>query len=103
MHGFGIKEPAYEQSLHTFSGGFMPLGHVCGLLTGAAVAAGFLARKHFSDDQTRSAAALHATNLWSRAISLVTFPTVSFLIFNKTAFIPITLACKKYYIIRYAG
>lgn len=67
MHGFGIKEPAYEQALHSFSGGFMHLGHACGLLTGASVAAGFLARRRFNDDKTRSAAALYATIQLSKA------------------------------------
>jgi len=67
MHGFGFKEPIYEQALHSFSGGFMHLGHACGLLTGAAVAAGFLARRRFNDDQTRSAAALYATIQLARA------------------------------------
>jgi hypothetical protein len=61
MRGFGIEEPAYEQALHAFSGGFMHLGHACGLLTGAALAAGFLSRARFDDDDTRSAAALDAT------------------------------------------
>lgn len=60
MRGFGIEEPAYEQALHAFSGGFMHLGHACGLLTGAALAAGFLSRTRFDDDDTRSAAALFA-------------------------------------------
>ena len=56
--GFGIEEPAYEQALHAFSGGFMHLGHACGLLTGAALAAGFLYLARFDDDDNRSAAAL---------------------------------------------
>ena len=60
LDAFEIKEPTYEQALHPFSGGFMHLGHACGLLTGAAVAAGFLAQRRFSDDETRSAAALYA-------------------------------------------
>ena len=69
LHGFGIKEPAYEQALHSFSGGFMHLGHSCGLLTGAAVAAGFLARRRFDDNVTRSAAALYATIQLAKAYS----------------------------------
>jgi len=60
MRGFGINEPAYEQAIHAFSGGFMHLGHACGLLTGAVLAAGFVARSRFDDDRTRSGAALHA-------------------------------------------
>jgi Putative redox-active protein (C_GCAxxG_C_C) len=60
MRGFGISEPAYEQAVHAFSGGFMHLGHACGLLTGATLAAGFVARSRFDDDRTRSGAALHA-------------------------------------------
>lgn len=60
MRGFGINEPAYEQAIHPFSGGFMHLGHACGLLTGAILAAGFVARSRFDDDGTRSGAALHA-------------------------------------------
>jgi hypothetical protein len=60
MRGFGIYEPAYEQAMHPFSGGFMHLGHACGLLTGAVLAAGFVARSRFGDDGTRSGAALHA-------------------------------------------
>jgi hypothetical protein len=61
MRGFGLEEPVYEQGLHSFSGGFMHLGHACGLLTGAAIAAGFLARERFDDDEARAAAALYAT------------------------------------------
>lgn len=61
MRGFGFEESVYEQALHAFSGGFMHLGHACGLLTGAALAAGFLTRTRFDDDETRSVAALHAT------------------------------------------
>ncbi len=60
MRGFGMNEPAYEQAIHPFSGGFMHLGHACGLLTGAVLAAGFAARSRFDDDGTRSGAALHA-------------------------------------------
>jgi hypothetical protein len=60
MRGFGIDEPAYEQAIHAFSGGFMHLGHACGLLTGAVMAAGFVARSRFDDDGTRSGAALFA-------------------------------------------
>lgn len=60
MRGFGINDPAYEQAIHAFSGGFMHLGHACGLLTSAALAAGFVARARFDDDGTRSGAALHA-------------------------------------------
>ena len=60
MRGFGINEPAYEQAIHAFSGGFMHLGRACGLLTGAALAAGFVAKERFDDNETRSGAALHA-------------------------------------------
>ncbi len=67
MRGFGINEPAYEQAMHAFSGGFMHLGHACGLLTGAALAAGFAARARFDDDGTRSGAALHAAIQLARA------------------------------------
>lgn len=59
MRGFGIAEPAYEQAIHPFSGGFMHLGHACGLLTGAVMTAGFIARSRFNDDEARSGAALH--------------------------------------------
>lgn len=72
LRGFGIKEPAYEQALHSFSGGFMHFGHACGLLTGAAVAAGFLARERFNDDENRSAAALYASIQLAKA-----FPELS--------------------------
>jgi len=58
--GFAINEPAYEQAMHVFSGGFMHQGHACGLLTGAALAAGFAAQARFDNDKTRSGAALHA-------------------------------------------
>ena len=61
MRGFGFEEPVYEEALHAFSGGFMHLGYACGLLTGAAMAAGFLARERFDDDATSSVAALYAT------------------------------------------
>ena len=61
MRGFGFEEPLYEEAMHPFSGGFMHLGYACGLLTGAAVATGFLARERFGDGATRSAAALYAT------------------------------------------
>ncbi len=47
MRGFGFEEPSYEQAIHVFSGGFMHLGHACGLLTGAALATGFRARSIF--------------------------------------------------------
>lgn len=60
MRGSGIDEPAYEQAIHAFSGGFMHRGHACGLLTGAVLAAGFVARARFDDDAIRSGAALHA-------------------------------------------
>ncbi len=69
MRGFGIEEPVYEQALHAFSGGFMYLGHACGLLTGAALAAGFLAKARFRDNETRSTAALHATRQLAKAYS----------------------------------
>ncbi len=39
----------------------MHLGYACGLLTGAALATGFLARMRFDDDETRSTAVLHTT------------------------------------------
>jgi hypothetical protein len=61
MRGFGMEEPVYEQALHAFSGGFMHLGHACGLLTGAALAADFLAKARFADNETRPTAALHTT------------------------------------------
>jgi hypothetical protein len=61
MRGSGFEEPVYEQALHAFSGGFMHLGHACGLLTGAAMATGFLARARFDDDETRATAALYTT------------------------------------------
>jgi hypothetical protein len=61
MRGFGFEEPIYEQALHSFSGGFLHLGHACGLLTGAALAAGFVARERFESDEMRAAAALDAT------------------------------------------
>jgi hypothetical protein len=63
MHGFGFDESLYEQAVHPFSGGFMHHGLACGLLTGAALTAGFLARERFEDDETRAAAALHTTIL----------------------------------------
>lgn len=68
MRGFGIKEPAYEQAIHAFSGGFMHLGHACGLLTGAALAAGFLSRARFDDDEIMFAATLYATMQLSKAL-----------------------------------
>lgn len=61
MRGFGAEEPVYEQAIHAFSGGFMHRGDACGLLTGAALAAGFEAKRRFGDEGTASAAALHAT------------------------------------------
>ncbi|GMR01166.1 MAG: hypothetical protein BMS9Abin19_0525 [Gammaproteobacteria bacterium] len=67
MRGFGINEPAYEQAMHVFSGGFMHLGHACGLLTGAILTAGFVARARFDDDGARSGAALHAAIQLARA------------------------------------
>ena len=60
MRGFGLKEPVYEQAIHAFSGGFMHQGHASGLLTGAVLAAGFVAQDRFDDDETRAGAALHA-------------------------------------------
>jgi len=60
MREFEFDEPAYEQAIHAFTGGFMHLGYACGLLTGAALAAGFVARARFDDDRTRSGAALQA-------------------------------------------
>ena len=67
MRGLGLDEPAYEQAIHPFSGGFMHLGHACGLLTGAVLAAGFAARSRFDDEGTRSGAALHAAIQLARA------------------------------------
>lgn len=67
LRGFGFEEPGYEQVLHSFSGGFMHLGHACGLLTGAAIAPGFLARARFDDHETRARAALYATAQLARA------------------------------------
>ena len=59
MRGFGFEEPVYEQAIHAFSGGFMHQGHASGLLTGAVLAAGFVAQKRFKDDKSRSGAILH--------------------------------------------
>ena len=67
MRGYGVEEPAYEQALHAFSGGFMHRGHACGLLTGAVLAAGFAARARFVDDRRRCGAALHAAIHLARA------------------------------------
>lgn len=67
MRGLQLEEPAYEQALHSLSGGFMHLGHVCGLLTGAVVAAGFVARARFDDDDTRAGATLYAAIQLARA------------------------------------
>jgi C_GCAxxG_C_C family probable redox protein len=72
MCGFGIDEPAYEQAIHAFSGGFMHLGHACGLLTGAVMAAGFVARSRFDDDETRSGAALFAAIQLAKALPELT-------------------------------
>jgi hypothetical protein len=72
MRGFEIHEPVYEQAIHAFSGGFMHLGHACGLLTGAAMAAGFVARSRFNDDETRASAALHAAIHLAKAHSELT-------------------------------
>ncbi len=47
MRGFGFEEPAYEQAIHAFSGGFMHQGYASGLLTGAVLAAGFVAQERF--------------------------------------------------------
>lgn len=58
MRGLGLEEAGYEQAIHAFSGGFMHRGDACGLLTGAVLAAGFEAKRRFSDDATRSGAAL---------------------------------------------
>ena len=60
MRGFGFEEPVYEQAIHAFSGGFMHQGYASGLLTGAVLAAGFVAQARFQDDETKSGAALHA-------------------------------------------
>jgi C_GCAxxG_C_C family probable redox protein len=72
MAGFGLKEPDYEQALHSFSGGFMHLGHTCGLLTGAALAAGFFARRHFNDENMQSTATLYATIQLAKALKELT-------------------------------
>ena len=61
MRGFGLEEPVYEQATHPLSGGFMHLGHACGLLTGAALAAGFVAKAHLADPETRATATLYTT------------------------------------------
>jgi C_GCAxxG_C_C family probable redox protein len=61
MRGFGFEEPSYEQAIHVFSGGFMHLGHACGLLTGAALAAGFRARSQLEDEESITEATLNAT------------------------------------------
>jgi hypothetical protein len=59
MRGFGFEETVYEQAIHAFSGGFMHQGHASGLLTGAVLAAGFVAQKRFKDDKSKSCAILH--------------------------------------------
>jgi len=59
MRGFGFEEPVYEQAIHAFSGGFMHQGHASGLLTGAVLAAGFVAQQRFKDDKSKSGAILH--------------------------------------------
>jgi hypothetical protein len=60
MRGFGAEDSCYEQAIHAFSGGFMHRGDACGLLTGAALAAGCEARRRFDDDVTASSSALAA-------------------------------------------
>lgn len=72
MRGFGINELAYEQAIHVFSGGFMHRGHACGLLTGAVLAAGFVARSRFDDDRLRSGAALYTAIQLTMAYSKLT-------------------------------
>jgi hypothetical protein len=72
MCGFGIDEPAYEKAIHAFSGGFMHLGHACGLLTDAALAAGFVVRERFDDFKIRSGAALHAAIRTAKAFPELT-------------------------------
>lgn len=72
MRGFGFEEPVYEQAIHSFSGGFLHLGHVCGLLTGAALTAGFIARDRFDDDDMRAVAALYTTIQLAKAQSRLT-------------------------------
>lgn len=67
MRGFGFEEPVYEQALHSFSGGFLHLGHACGLLTGAAITAGFVARERFDRDEIRAGAALYTTMQLAKA------------------------------------
>lgn len=59
MRGFGFEKPVYEQAIHAFSGGFMHQGHASGLLTGAVLAAGFVAQPRFKDDKSKSGAILH--------------------------------------------
>ena len=61
MRGFGIEAPVYEQAIHSFSGGFLHRGYACGLLSGAALTAGFVARDRFGSDDVISAATLYAT------------------------------------------
>lgn len=70
--GFGIDEPAYEQAIHAFSGGFMHQGHACGILTGAVLAAGFAARARFGDDEISTGAALHAAIQLAKAFPEIT-------------------------------
>lgn len=67
MRSFGLEAPAYEQAIHAFSGGFMHSGAACGLLTGAALAAGFLAKERFHDEETRIEATLYATIMLAQA------------------------------------
>ncbi len=67
MRGFGFEEPAYEQAIHAFSGGFMHQGHVSGLLTGAVFAAGFVAQERFQDHEKRAEATLHVAEQLAKA------------------------------------
>jgi C_GCAxxG_C_C family probable redox protein len=60
LREFGLEDVVYEQASHAFYGGFMYLGHACGILTGAVLAAGLAAKTRFDGEERQAAAALFA-------------------------------------------
>jgi len=61
--GAGVELEVEEQASHVLAGGILNQGHACGMLWGAALAAGARARARFKRSEEAAAAALGVTAL----------------------------------------
>ena len=59
----GLELEPEEQAAHVLAGGVLNQGHACGMLWGAALAAGVRAGRQSQPDETAAAAALNVTSL----------------------------------------